>query len=192
MGIKSKLKSASRPAKTSPTPRQEVPADPAYRALAKEFMKIGDDKIEFFLSCRNLKAEVDLKIETFYAQFNLSPGRFQILMILRCAPDFALSPSELANKTGVSRASMTQFLDALEKAGYVTRKDFPGDRRATLIQISAGSLQILNKKILPLYFQRMAHFSDHCTKTEMKTFTSMYQKISANLSDLEAKQNKKR
>jgi DNA-binding MarR family transcriptional regulator len=192
MGIKSKPKSVSAPAKSPPTPLREVPSDTAYRALAKEFMKIGEDKIEFFLSCKNLKTEVDLKIEAFYAQFNLSPGRFQILMILRCASDYALPPSELADKAGVSRASMTQFLDALEKAGYVTRKDFPGDRRATLIQISPKSLKILNKKILPLYFQRMAHFSDRCTKTEMKTFTSMYEKISANLSHLEAKQNKKR
>ncbi len=158
-------KSSNRSSKTSPVlPELVAATDAAYRALVKEFVKIDDDKIEFFLHSRKLKTEIDLKIETFYAQFNLSPGRFQILMILRCAEDYALPPSELADKAGVSRASMTQFLDSLEKAEYVTRKDFPGDRRATLIQISPKGLQILNKKILPLYFERTCLFSDRSTR----------------------------
>jgi len=80
---------------------------------------------------------------------------------------------------------MTQFLDALEKAGYVSRKDFPGDRRATLIQISTEGLKTLNQEILPIYFKRCAHFSSICTKAEMKQFMEMYEKISKNLSQLE-------
>ena len=157
----------------------------AFRRLAEELGQIDSDKVEFFLACKKYKTEIDLRIEAFYNQYQLSPGRFQILLILRCAEGYALLPSELAKKTGVSRASMTQFLDSLEKAGYVERKAFPGDRRAILIQISVNGLKTLNKKILPLYFMRSAKFSNRCTKTEMKQFTAMYEKISKNLAEFD-------
>jgi DNA-binding MarR family transcriptional regulator len=160
-------------------------SDTAFLALAKSIGKIDENKSQFFLMLKRYKTEIDLKIESFYAEYHLSPGRFQILMILRCAPDFSLSPSEIADKTGVSRASMTQFLDSLEKAGYVQRKEFPGDRRAMLIHISPEGLKTMDKKILPLYFKRCAILSSRCTKTEMKQFTKMYQKLCSNMSDFE-------
>ena len=161
--------------------------DLAFRALAKSFGKIDLDKVDFFLSMMKYKAEIDLRLEAFYNGYNLSPGRFQILMFLRCAADFSLSPSDLADKTGVSRATMTQFLDVLEKADYVSRKAFPGDRRATLIQITPAGLKILNQEILPVYFKRCGLLSGRCSKTEMKQFTEMYRKISKNLAEIEEK-----
>jgi DNA-binding MarR family transcriptional regulator len=165
---------------------EETASDAAFRELATDLGKIDPDKIEFFLSCKKFKAMIDLKVESFYDRFNLSPGRFHILLILRCAEDYSLSPSELAEKTGVSRASMTQFLDALEKAEYVCRKDFPGDRRATLVQITPNGLKTINKEILPIYFKRCSLFSSSCTKAEIKQLTEMYEKISKNLSDFDA------
>lgn len=46
------------------------------------------------------------------------------------------TPSELARYTGLSTGSTTAMLDRLEKAGYITRKPNPNDRRGTLIAIN--------------------------------------------------------
>jgi DNA-binding MarR family transcriptional regulator len=180
MAKKKSLK--SRP---SPGDRPESAPDLAFRVLAKEFGKIDAGKIEFFLTWKKYKTEIDLKIESFYHRYELSAGRFQILLLLRCSPDFSLSASALADKAGVSRASMTQFLDALERAGYVVRQPFPGDRRAILIKITPKGMRILDKKLLPSYFARSARFSSRCTAAEMKGFTEMYEKIWENLEDME-------
>ncbi len=175
--------------KTNPAEKlkreSESEMEAAYRKLAADVGKIDREKIDFVLTCKKLKMEIDLKVESYYDQFQLSPGRFQILLLLRCAEGYALSPSDLAKKTGVSRASMTQFVDALEKAGYIVRKADPNDRRAMLIQISDGGLKTLNKEILPAYFKRAAHFADACTKTEMKRFAEMYERIRDHLASLE-------
>ena len=159
----------------------------AFRKLAKDVGKLEDDKIDFFLTCKKFKMQIDMKVESYYDQYNLSAGRFQILLILLCAENHAMSPSELADQTGVSRASMTQFLDAIEKAGYIERKAVANDRRAMMIQITDWGLKTLKKDILPAYFNRCRHFSGVCTKAEMAKFAELYSRISQHLSDLDGK-----
>ena len=46
------------------------------------------------------------------------------------------TPSELARYTGLSTGSTTAMLDRLEKAGYISRKPNPNDRRGTIIVIN--------------------------------------------------------
>jgi DNA-binding MarR family transcriptional regulator len=157
------------------------PSDDALRALARSIGRMDPDKVEFFLLIRKYKSEIELRTESFYSQYNLTAGRFHILLFLRCSPELSLSPSELAEKTGVSRATMTQFLDALEKSNYIVREDCPGDRRATLIRISPQGLKTMDREILPVFFKRCGLFSSDCTKAEMKLFASIYEKILKNL-----------
>lgn len=164
---------------------QDNPLDLAIRELADRFGGAGEVKIQFFTTILKFSTEINLRQELFYGQFNLTPGRFQILLLLRASPENALSPSDLADKIGVSRATMTQFLDALEKTGYIQRKAFPGDRRAMLIQLSENGLESLDKTILPQYFKRCRIMSTKTTVAEMKVFADMYRKISMNMAAAE-------
>lgn len=56
------------------------------------------------------------------------------------------TPTELAHYTGLTSGSTTAMLDRLEKAGFISRKPNPEDRRGTLVQATntwkeaAGSL----------------------------------------------------
>lgn len=51
------------------------------------------------------------------------------------------SPKELANHTGMTSGAATTMLDRLEKAGFITRKPNPEDRRGVLIAFNADSTQ---------------------------------------------------
>lgn len=46
------------------------------------------------------------------------------------------TPTELGHYTGLTTGSTTAMLDRLEKAGYITRKPNPDDRRGTIVTIS--------------------------------------------------------
>jgi DNA-binding MarR family transcriptional regulator len=56
------------------------------------------------------------------------------------------TPTELTRYTGLTPGSTTAMLDRLEKAGFITRKSNPNDRRGTLIEINQES----GKNTLPL------------------------------------------
>lgn len=51
------------------------------------------------------------------------------------------TPTELARYTGLTTGSTTAMLDRLEKAGFITRRPNPNDRRGTLIEINTASAQ---------------------------------------------------
>lgn len=46
------------------------------------------------------------------------------------------TPTELARYTGLTTGSTTAMLDRLEKAGFITRRHNPKDRRGVLIEIN--------------------------------------------------------
>ena len=49
------------------------------------------------------------------------------------------TPTELARYTGLTTGSTTTMLDRLEKAGFITRRHNPHDRRGILIEINSES-----------------------------------------------------
>jgi DNA-binding MarR family transcriptional regulator len=49
------------------------------------------------------------------------------------------SPTELARYTGLTTGSTTTMLDRLERAGFITRRHNPDDRRGVLIEINSES-----------------------------------------------------
>ena len=55
-----------------------------------------------------------------------------------------LTPSELAERERVQRPTVTRVLARLEEAGRVERAADPGDRRCSLVSISADGRQLLD------------------------------------------------
>lgn len=73
---------------------------------------------------------------------NVTHGQFRVLRTL----DHAAEPirlSELAARLGIVPRSATSVVDDLEAAGLVARQPDPGDRRATLVDLTADGRQIL-------------------------------------------------
>jgi len=61
------------------------------------------------------------------------------LVDLRCLDwltEGPLSPSRLAEATGLSAAATTSMIDRLERKGFVRRAPHPTDRRGTLVEMT--------------------------------------------------------
>jgi DNA-binding MarR family transcriptional regulator len=69
----------------------------------------------------------------------LRVGQWQTLRDLRgMGEPYRATPSELAERAGLSPAAMTKRLDGLAHAGYVTRAPDPADRRRVTVELTAA------------------------------------------------------
>lgn len=137
----------------------DISSDPVYQELISSYPDVSIDAMATILQFCKISSLINMRREATLAEFGLTSGRFHLLMLLkRQEPVHALSPSELAKRTGVTRGTMTQFIDAIEKDGFVRRVEDPKDRRGMLVQLTeAGEARL--KDVLPTHIKRMANYT---------------------------------
>jgi len=75
----------------------------------------------------------------------LGPGALAALSTL--SSEGAMRPTDLAAREGVRPPTLTRMLTVLEEGGYVARTVDPGDRRASLIEVTPlGSETLLGTR----------------------------------------------
>lgn len=147
-----------------------------FNELVKEYPEVSTEALEAALEFKKVAAKMESEREELFAHFGITPGRFHLLMILKNEAGFILSPSELAKRTNVTRATMTQFVDALEKEDFVKRTDDPKDRRGMLVQLTDKGLSKL-KEILPHYYKTLTGFTGDLSIEERDTLLNLMKKI---------------
>lgn len=124
---------------------------PVYLELQKTFPDASIGAIEMLFKFERVMSFLNINRDKIFANAGLTSGRFHLLMILRREKNKCLSPSELAKRTSVSRGTMTQFIDAIEKDGFAVRVDDPNDKRGMLVQLTEKGEAVLNS-VVPTYF----------------------------------------
>jgi DNA-binding MarR family transcriptional regulator len=76
-----------------------------------------------------------------YMKLNQSDMRALHYLIVCANHDVIATPGAIAARLHISTASTTKLLDRLEKAGHVTRRAHPSDRRALAIAITPETHQ---------------------------------------------------
>jgi DNA-binding MarR family transcriptional regulator len=121
-----------------------------------------------------------------FARFELSHGRFGVLMLLwrkaqhgnECSPSAVegRTPADLAAAAGVSRATMTGLLDTLERDGLVVRQPDQQDRRMMLVQMTDRGRTVL-AGLLPLHFQTVAELFSPLSESERQTLVQLLARL---------------
>jgi len=123
--------------------------------------------------------EFDAALEQHYQAYGLSRGRWQVLMALYKAPDGdGLTPAELADFTGVTRAAMTGLVDGLVESGHVTRGDVGEDRRTYRVRLMPRATDFL-ASVLPDHLRRMQELMHALTPAERESFVELIEKLRA-------------
>ena len=78
------------------------------------------------------------------APVDLSMSQFNVLTVLKRA-ERPITMGALADSISVRQASLTGVVDSLTKAGFVTRKVNPRDRRSVVVAISKKGNQFLTE-----------------------------------------------
>jgi DNA-binding MarR family transcriptional regulator len=159
---------------------------PRYECLlkaAEAFPDLDPSATEVFLHLLRAGDEAFRLVEVHLAQHDISQGRFGVLMALwgncqraECAAQRALSPAELADRTGVTRATITGLIDTLERDGLVTRTPHQEDRRMLSVELTSRASALL-AGILPDHFRRMAWLMSPLSQAERKTLVGLLHKV---------------
>ncbi|WP_273726069.1 MarR family winged helix-turn-helix transcriptional regulator [Brucella gallinifaecis] len=83
----------------------------------------------------SLAAAIDRDCANRLAPHKLSEGKFILLFLLENSPD-GLSPHELSERAGVTRATITGLLDGLERDGFLMRHADTQDRRKLTVRLT--------------------------------------------------------
>lgn len=113
--------------------------EPKHLALLDEAQRRGQpdaDNIRLCFEVLALASAIDRACAARLAPHHLSEGKFVLLFLLRDLPD-GLSPHELADRAGVTRATITGLLDGLERDGFLARHRDQEDRRKVTIRLTA-------------------------------------------------------
>jgi DNA-binding MarR family transcriptional regulator len=81
------------------------------------------------------------------AAFGLNTGEFKCLLKLHSREEEEITAGELADILDLSTGAMTNRLDGLEEAGYLTRRRDTQDRRSVLVAITPEGREVLGSAV---------------------------------------------
>jgi DNA-binding MarR family transcriptional regulator len=103
--------------------------------------------------------------------FGLTFARYEALMLLYYSRAGALPLGKIGGRLQVHPTSVTNLIDGLERAGYVTRDPHPTDRRATLGSITDRGRQAAKASTEALHEIRFG--TEPLSKEELQAVTAV-------------------
>jgi DNA-binding MarR family transcriptional regulator len=149
--------------------------------FAQRYPELDIASVEACLAFLQATTDVYQALDVHFARYGLSRGKFTLLMQLFVADEQGLTPSECAERAGVTRATITGLLDGLERDGWVKREPYSADRRMLSLHLTDKGRQLLSQ-MLPDHFCRTTGLMANLTDSEKKTLIDLLNKVRAGTS----------
>jgi DNA-binding MarR family transcriptional regulator len=141
----------------------------------------GLEAMALFGRLGRLAAVAGPAIEGVLLRHGVTTGEFDVLAALRRAgTPFTLTPTVLARMLMLSPAAMTNRLDRLERAGLVERSVDPGNRRSTLVALSAQGRATVDDAVTE-HVANEARLLGGLTDTQRRTLDDLLRLLLATL-----------
>jgi DNA-binding MarR family transcriptional regulator len=171
---------------------KDLPRYECIRACVEQYPEGDPEAGAVFLHLLRTADELDEVKTELMRRHNISSGRFTVLMLLSTSGDDSscaetgklvpLSPAELADMAGVTRATMTGLVDTLEKDGLVRRETDPRDRRAMQVHLTPEGKSFMDD-FLPRYFKVVTTIMAPLSGPEKKKLVQLLTKIRGSLAE---------
>jgi DNA-binding MarR family transcriptional regulator len=100
-----------------------------------------------------------------------------ILATLHEGPPEGIRPTELAERSGLTKSGLTRAIDRLETQQLIERRACPADARGQLIVMTAQGRRALRRSA-PEHFRSIArNFADHLTDREVEVLTTALERV---------------
>lgn len=134
---------------------KNLPDAKVLQKFVDRYPQADADAVIQFLNILRIGSDLSDALDGFLAKYGLLQGRWWVLILLMREDNLTSTPSALAEKSGVSRATMTGLVDGLERDGLVARLIDSADRRKYSIQLTAAGQAKLDE-VMPSYYQRVS------------------------------------
>lgn len=145
--------------------KYHITAPPNIRAqLGQLLLQLADDVLD----------AVNKTLEVYH----ISESKLSLLLLFVAASNDpqSLQPSEIAEKLGIRRASVTKKLIWMEKHQFITRTISSEDQRMINVTITEEGYQLL-AQVMPHYWQTCAELSNKLTNEETILLLTLLKKI---------------
>jgi DNA-binding MarR family transcriptional regulator len=159
---------------------RDLPTDRNLREFSARYPNMNPSALKTCAELMRTGSDLLAAFETILGRSGLSQGRFLTLIVMNRTPDEAITPSILAQKLGVTRATMTGLLDGLQKEGLIARQALAEDRRKVGVHLTAKGRRILDN-ILPDYYRHFAKLTTYLDEGERQTLISLLKKVNQGL-----------
>ncbi|MDJ0703225.1 MAG: MarR family transcriptional regulator [Leptolyngbyaceae cyanobacterium MO_188.B28] len=162
---------------------RDLPKYKTLLELAALHPELDIASVETCLTFLRTTTDVYRVLDAHFARYDLSMGKFTILMLLYKAghgltPSDCLTPSECAEMAGVTRGTITGLLDGLEREGWIERQPHSADRRRLIVVLTDAGQQLLDK-MLPNHFNLISSMMAQLTEAEKEVLKSLLVKLRA-------------
>lgn len=133
---------------------RDLPTPDILAKFAERYPDADVTAIASFLHLLRVATDLSQALDTCLSKHDLLQGRWWVLILLMREESLSTTPSLLAEKIGVTRATMTGLIDSLEQSGLVERLFDRADRRSVIIHLTPAGQAKLDV-VMPDYYRRL-------------------------------------
>lgn len=133
---------------------RDLPNAEILKKFEQRYPEADIDSVIIFLRLLRVTADLSSALDQYLNRHGLLQGRWWVMILLMREDNFTSTPSLLAEKAGVSRATMTRLIDGLERDALVTRQFDSQDRRSFSVTLTKSGQKKLDK-LMPDYYLRL-------------------------------------
>jgi DNA-binding MarR family transcriptional regulator len=160
----------------------DLPNERTLKELISRYPGIEIDAVAIssFLLLMSVATDIFKRRDAYFSRHDLSSGRFSVLMLLMREPSRSIAPSCLAERAGVTRATMTGLLDGLERSKLVRRVQDSKDARRSSVQLTPKGIKFIDR-IMPEHVCEISRISCALSSAECKTLRTILEKLRAGI-----------
>ena len=155
---------------------RDLPKYETLLAYSKRYRNVNPGAVEAYLNLLRVASDVLDAADQYFAEHGTSQGRFTVLCLLNRNPDTPLCPADLAERAGVTRATMTGLLQGLEAEGLLKRTSCSDDKRMFYVELTPKARRYLDN-ILPDLFRRIGELMDGLNEKERGVMLKSLEKV---------------
>ena len=111
-----------------------------------------------------------------FARHGIDPASFDVLATLRRADVEALTPAALARSSMITTGAVTQRLDRLERAGWVTRQPHGTDGRSVEVALTTSGRAVVDA-VLPDHLNTQDHVLEALDQTDRDHLAGLLRRL---------------
>jgi len=133
---------------------RDLPTTAVLAQFAERYPDADITAVSGFLHLLRVATDLSIALDACLSKHQLLQGRWWVLILLMREASKTSTPSILAEKAGVSRATMTGLIDGLEQSNLVMRIYTKDDRRSVQIKLTEAGQSKLDV-VMPDYYRRV-------------------------------------